>query len=372
MAVLVSGASIAGLSVAYWLDRFGFDVTVVERAPALRVSGSPIDIRGDALQVASAMGIAEKVHDQRVATSGRNAFTTWVDAHGGPIAVLPNEYAADSPDDIEIARDNLIAILHEAIGPGVEFVYNDSIDTVVDTGGEVEVALSSGRSDRYDHVVGADGIHSTVREAVFGPEHQFRRHLDTYTALVDLPLGSGTSGESITFSTPGKMFCINDYVHRTIGFMAVRTPEVDYDNRDLADQKLVLAALLDGEGGWRSDFLMRSIAETDRLYFDSVSQVHMPQWSQGRVVLIGDAAHAASLFSGRGTSLAMIGAHHLATELAATPSEHAEAFGRYEQLMRPRVVTAQEGVSEARDFLVPATESELRSRNERFAVDAAR
>ncbi|MBA4025651.1 MAG: monooxygenase [Gordonia sp.] len=371
MAVLVSGASIAGLSLAYWLDRFGFEVTVVERAPALRVSGSPIDIRGDALGVAAEMGIADAIHDQRVATSGRDAFTTWVDSLGRPIAVLPNEYATDSPDDIEIARDNLIAILHDAIGSGVEFVYDDSIETVVDTGRVVEVTLASGRSARYDHVVGADGIHSTVREAIFGPEHHYRKHLDTYTALVDLPLGSGTSGESVTFSAPGKMFCINDYGHRTIGFMAARTPEVEYDNRDLADQKRVLMGLLAGDVGWRSEFLLDSIAETDRLYFDSVSQVHMPGWSRGRVALIGDAAHAASLFSGRGTSLAMIGAHHLATELAATPSEHTEAFGRYEQQMRPRVATAQEGVSEARDFLVPATESDLHARNQRFAVHTA-
>lgn len=371
MAVLVSGASIAGLSIAYWLDRFGFDVTVVERAPALRVSGSPIDIRGDALAVAAQMGVLDDIRDQRVATSGRDAFTTWVDAGGAPIAVLPNEYATDSADDIEIARDNLIAILHGVIGTGVEFVYDDSIETVVDTGSGVEVRLSSGRADEFDVVVGADGIHSTVREAVFGPEHLFRRHLDTYTALVDLPLGSGTAGESVTYSTPGKMFCINDYGHRTIGFMAARTPEVDYDNRDVADQKRVLTDLLSGDSGWRSDFLIQAIADTDRLYFDSVSQVHMPRWSTGRVVLIGDAAHAASLFSGRGTSLAMIGAHHLATELAATPSDLAGAFGRYEQLLRPRVVTAQEGVSEARDFLVPATDSDLEARNRRFAVRAA-
>ena len=372
MAVLVSGASVAGLSVAFWLEKAGHDVTVVERAPALRVAGSPIDIRGDALAVADAMGILGDIQDSRVPTSGREAFTTWVDDQGHPIAVLPIEFATDSADDVEIARDNLIGILHGAIGPNVEFVYDDSIVDVTDTGAAVDVALASGRTGAFDFVIGADGIHSTVREAVFGPESMFRRHLDTYTAFVDVPLGSGTPGESVTYNTPGRMFCITDFGVRTIGFMAVRTPEVAYDNRDVHDQKRVLIELMQGEQGWQAPFLLQSVADSERLYFDSVSQVHMPRWSSGRVVLIGDAAHAASLFSGRGTSLAMIGAHTLVSEMTKAGAAHDIAFTRYEQLLRPRVATAQEGVHEARDFMVPATESELRARNQRFAIDAAR
>ncbi|GAA2892373.1 FAD-dependent monooxygenase [Streptosporangium fragile] len=373
MTVLVSGASIAGLSVAHQLAARGHEVTVVERAPALRRAGSPIDVRGEALRVAAEMGILRRVHEERVVNSGRTLFTTFVDATGSPVAALPNAEASDSDGDIEIARDRLVDILHEAIGDRAEFVYGDSVTSVRQSRDGVEVAFASGAGRRFDLVIGADGIHSTVRRAVFGPEHEFRRHLGVYFSIVDLPTGSGVYGESLTYNSPGKMAGISDFGTRTLGFLAFRSPEVAYDHHSLDEQKRLIQDAFAAENGWRVGELLDAVREASDLYFDSVSQVHMPSWSSDRVVLVGDAAHAAALFSGRGTSLAMLGASLLGEELGAAnrPADHAAAFTAYERRLRPHVERAQAGVPEARDLLVPSTAAELAARNSRFPLLAA-
>jgi len=372
MSVLISGASMAGLSLAYWLDALGEDVVVVERAPALRRAGSPIDVRGEALDVAARMGILDELRARRVISSDRTAFTTWVDRDGAPVAVLPAEAATDSADDVEIARDRLVDLLHEAIGARVEFRYGDHIDAASDEGSSVRVRFASGAEQRFDHLVGADGIHSGVRRATFGPESDYRHHLGVYFAIVDLPRGAGTPHESLTYNTPGRMYCITDYGDRTLGYLAFRAPELTYDHRSVEAQKAVILSELRGETGWQVPLLLDAVREAEDLYFDSVSQVRMTGWARGRIVLAGDAAHAAALFSGRGTSLAMLGAYFLAEELRRADGDHATAFTRYEQRLRPYVERAQAGVPETRDFMVPATAGDLAARNLRFAVEASR
>ncbi|BBH70005.1 oxidoreductase [Actinoplanes sp. OR16] len=371
MAILVAGASIAGLSVAQQLIARGHQVTVVERAPALRTAGSPIDVRGAALRVAEERGILGRIQQNRVVNSGRALFTTFVDARGVPVAALPNAEAADSEHDIEIARDRLVAILHDAIGDRAEFVFGDAVAGVAQDHTGVDVTFASGSERRFDLVVGADGIHSTVRRAVFGPEFQFRRHLDAYFAIVDLPLGCGVHGESITFNAPGRMAGISDFGNRTLGFLAFRSPERAYDYHSLDAQRQLIEEAFAGEQGWRCGFLMDAVRSAPDLYFDSVSQVHMPSWSSGRVVLAGDAAHAAALFSGRGTSLAMIGAAMLGEELGAATAGHPAAFAGYERRLRPYVHEAQAGVTYARDLLVPETTAAITDRNRRFPLLAA-
>ncbi|GAA0462028.1 oxidoreductase [Paractinoplanes deccanensis] len=371
MAVLVSGASIAGLSVAQQLIARGHQVTVVERAPALRTAGSPIDVRGAALRVAERMGILGDIQRNRVMNSGRALFTTFVDAAGAPVAALPNAEAADSEDDIEIARDRLVAILHEAIGDRAEFRFGDAVAGVEQDPGGVNVTFAGGGERRFDLVVGADGIHSTVRRAVFGPERLFRRHLDVYFAIVDLPLGCGVHGESITYNAPGRMVGVSDFGDRTLGFLAFRSPERPYDYHSLGEQRRLLEDAFAGERGWGCELVLGAVRSASDLYFDSVSQVRMPSWSSGRVVLAGDAAHAAALFSGRGTSLAMIGAALLGEALGAATGGYATAFADYERRLRPHVTRAQEGVTYARDLLVPATAAELAARNSRFPLLAA-
>ncbi|MFI6167047.1 FAD-dependent monooxygenase [Nocardia sp. NPDC051052] len=366
MSILISGASIAGLAAAQRFSARGAEVTVVERALELRRSGAPIDVRGAALDVAADMGIRDMLAAHETGAAQRSAFTHIVDENGEKVGALPTELPQDSPDDLEIFRSDLIDILHGAVGPEVTFIYGDSIQEVTDTGDAVEVGFASGRSGRYEVLVGADGIHSGTRRLVFGPEERFRRHLGVYYGILSLPAELGADGEAFLYSVPGRSVLIGDYAARAMGGFLFRSPEIAYDYHDVEQQRQLVFDEYSSARGWKIAEMLDALKQSEDFYFDSASQVHMDRWSSGRVVLLGDSAFAPSFFSGQGTPLAMIGADVLATEWATCDGNLDRAFGRYEQAMRPQVDRAQGGVPQARDRVVPATREAIEARNQQW------
>ncbi|QIS18930.1 FAD-dependent monooxygenase [Nocardia terpenica] len=366
MSILISGASIAGLAAAQRFRARGADVTVVERAPGLRRTGAPIDVRGAALDVAAAMGIRDALAAHETGAAQRSAFTHIVDENGEKIGALPTELPQDGPDDLEIFRSDLVDILHGAIGPDVTFVYGDSIQEVTDTGDAVEVGFASGCAGRYELLVGADGIHSNTRRLVFGPEQQYRRHLGVYYGILSLSAELGADGEAYLYSEPGRSILISDYAAGTMGGFLFLSPEIAYDYHDPAQQRQLVFDAYSATRGWKVDELLDALKQSEDFYLDSASQVHLPRWSHGRVVLLGDAAFAPSFFSGQGTSLAMIGADVLAAEWDTCAGDLGQAFARYEHAMRPRVHRAQDGVPEARDRVIPATKEAIDARNRQW------
>ena len=205
------------------------------------------------------------------------------------------------------------------------------LEDLIDTGRNVEVTFEHGSPSSFGIVVGADGIHSTTRRAAFGPESSYRRHFGVYYAILQLPAELGVTHQSRTYDVPGRMATISDFGDRTLGWLAFRSPEIDHDHRDLEQQVRLIPRNISDVRGWRVAEIMEVVAQASDFYFDSVSQIHMHHWSRGRVVLAGDAAHAASLFSGRGTSLAMMGADILTRGPAGCVGDMAGAFARYEE-----------------------------------------
>lgn len=372
MPILISGASVAGLTAAQRFSAQGVEVTVVERAPGLRRQGAPLDVRGDALAVATDMGIGEMLAAHETGAARRSAFAHFVDAHGRRVGALPNALPQESADDLELFRSDLIDILRGSLGPEVTIMFGDSIADVADTGDGVEVGFASGRAGRYDFLIGADGIHSNTRRLVFGPEERYRRHLDVYYCILTLPKDLGGDGEVCIYSEPGRSVLIAGYADQAAGGLLFLSSEIDYDYHDAEQQRQLVIETCGTMRGWKSSAVIEALKQTDQFYVDSASQVHMDHWWRGRVVLLGDSAFAPSFFSGRGTPLAMVGADVLATEWSASKEDLAQAFGRYEDIMRPRVQVAQQGVPQARDRIIPATWEAIENRKSAVATGELR
>ncbi|WP_329175938.1 FAD-dependent monooxygenase [Streptomyces decoyicus] len=342
--VLISGASIAGPALAYWLHRYGFAVTVVERAPAPRTGGYKVDIRGAAIEVAERMGILEDI--QRASTDMRTG--AYVNDDGKRIATLPADiFGARVGRDDEIMRGDLARILHERTRADVEYFFGDSITSitpVTDGAAGVDVTFEHAAPRHFDLVVGADGLHSTVRRLAFGPEEQFVRHLGAYISAFSMPNELGLDREELYHALPGRLICAYSSAGDPAakGLLVFRSPRLRYDHRDPRQQLALLDAAFEGVGveaaparGWgQVPRMLEAAREAGDLYFDGMQLIEMDRWSHGRVVLLGDAAHCPSPASGQGTGMALVGAYVLAGELAAAGRAPEEAFGRYETEMR--------------------------------------
>lgn len=326
--VLISGAGLAGPALALALHRHGMRATVVERAPALRDGGYKVDIRGAAVEVLKRLGLFETV---RAADTAMRTVT-YVRADGSPIAVLDADLLMGRRgDDREVMRTDLTRILYDATAADVEYVFGDSIATLDERADGVAVTFASGATRRFDLVVGADGLHSATRRLVMGDVPV--RHLGAYISIFDVPDDLGLDHEEVFFCAPGRMvFAYSP------GAAAATKAGLVFASPVLPrrpDPRAILRERFAGMG-WRVPAFLDALDGVPDLYFDSLSQVELPRWSAGRVVLLGDAAHCPAPSSGQGTSLALVGAYVLAGELAAAGG-HEEAFRRYETVMRPYV-----------------------------------
>ncbi|MDZ4269063.1 MAG: FAD-dependent monooxygenase, partial [Mycobacterium sp.] len=303
------------------------------------------------------------VREKRLRMSESSQF---VDGEGKPVARVPIPEISDSDDDIEILREDLVRILADALPAAVAVRFGDSIRTLTDGGGDVQAGFTSGRTGRYDVVIGADGQHSEVRRLVFGPEKDYLRHLGVYFALADLPGEAWSDHANSIHNVPDRMAGIFRYKSRTVAFFQFRSSPMEYDYRDLDAQKQILVDAFAGHRSWQIPQLLDAVRGDPEFYFDAASQIHLSSWHRGRVVLVGDAGYCPAFLSGRGTSLALTGAHFLAEELAGCGDDHAIAFDRYEARQRPYVTFAQESVHRGRDRLLPATWAAIAARNTRL------
>src|SRR3569833_1940705 len=363
MKFLVSGVGLVGLVAGMDLTATGHDVTVIERARHLRTNGSPIDVRGEARDVAESMGILGRRRADRVSTT---ALSEFIDGAGNVIAAVPMQEINDTEDDIEIAREALARILHAGLDAHTPVVFGESTRSLHDDGAGVDVVFASGWADRFDLVVGADGMHSVTRRLTFGPEEDFLEHLGFYVALTDLPSARGEAGGNPFLNWPGHMIGIARYKNEALGVLNFRHDWIDYDHHDLDVQRRILFDAFGDHREWRVPEILDAVARDPELYFDSVSQIHMDRWAKGRVVLVGDAAHCASNLSGRGASLAILGAWRLAQALRDHPGDLDGVYEQYKTLHRPSVDKAQAFTRPGGDLVMPATQEALELRNARL------
>ncbi|MFI6036012.1 FAD-dependent monooxygenase [Streptomyces sp. NPDC051315] len=352
--VLISGAGIAGLTLAYWLDHHGFRPTVIERAPHVRHGGYAVDFRGEALDVLDRMDLLEPVR----ALDAAMGDAAMVDAEGRQYAVLP---AAVFAGDLEVPKAKLTQLLYAAARERSEYLFGDSISAVEQDSCGVDVTFENGPPRRFDLLVGADGLHSRTRGLVFGPEERFVRSLGIHTAIFSLPNYLGLHRTGQLYVSPGKaanMFA-DDAGGRARAALHFAAEGLEYDRYDITEQQHIVAERFTGEG-WEVPRLLAEMRAAEDFWFDANAQVVMDTWTSGRVVLLGDAGYCAAPTSGRGTSQALIGAYVLAGELAQARGNHTAAFAAYENVMRPFVTEHQAvGREGAERFFMPAPTQEV-------------
>jgi 2-polyprenyl-6-methoxyphenol hydroxylase-like FAD-dependent oxidoreductase len=364
--VLISGASIAGPTLAYWLKRYGFTPTVVERSPALRRGGFPIDVRNAAVEIAKRMGIWSDLQ-QKITTLEKLSFMDARNRRISGINVLTLRKWLDLDRTwAEIMRGDLTETLYEATKHEVEYLFGDSVQEIAQHDDGVDVAFASGGTRRFDLVVGADGLHSIVRQLVFGDEAQFEwycgYHVAVFTTDNYLELDHANM---LIYGVPGKQVMLRssgDNKELVACFIFKQPAKLRYDRSDREQQKQLLADVF-ADQAWEIPLLLEKMRAASDLYFDPVSQIRMESWSNGRVVLLGDAAHCPALLTGQGSTLAMMGAYLLAGELQQADGNHRQAFQQYEQAFRPVISKEQKKIKTGSDFLVPATSLSMWTRN---------
>ncbi|MEV5716429.1 FAD-dependent monooxygenase [Amycolatopsis mediterranei] len=363
--VLVSGAGIAGPSAAHWLHRGGYQVTVVESAPGLRPGGQAVDFRGEQVKLLAAMGVLDEIRRYETAMGDQ----TVLGLDGRPALTVPG---AAWSGEVEVLRGDLARILYENTADDTEYVFGDRVTRLTETADGVEVTFSRGAPRRFDLVVGADGVHSGVRAAAFGPERDFRRDLGFGIAGYTAPNHLGLDHTSIMYNEPGRGLMVGshrlpDRLHVGLVFAA---DGVEFHRRTAVEQSRLIAQLF-ADTGWETPKLLEALPAADDLYVDSISQIHLDRWSKGRVVLLGDAAWCAGP-GGSGTGLAMMGAQVLAGELAAAGGDHVTAFAKYEQRLRKPATVGQKNGKGSGNFLAPRTAAKIRSRNRAYRMLSTR
>jgi 2-polyprenyl-6-methoxyphenol hydroxylase-like FAD-dependent oxidoreductase len=347
--VLISGASVAGPALAYWLNHFGFQPTIVERAPALRPGGYAIDFRGASLRVLERMGLLPEV--QRKQT--RIGAITMVDRNHRKVASMPDGFTSG---ELEVLRGDLAEIFYEATRDQTEYIFDDSVAAIEGGADGVAVEFQRGGRRRFDLVVGADGLHSKIRSVVFGDEAEFVQYLGCYVSIFTIPNYLNLDHAGLYYVTKGKrvgIFSGGDSSEAKASFFFATEP-LDYARRDSTQQKEILRERFQREG-WEAPRLLELMGAAPDFYFDSVSQVKMDRWSAGRCVLLGDAAYCSSPLSGMGTGMAVVGAYVLAGELAEADGDYRVAFKRYEALMREFVKKCQGLADGGANWFVPRT-----------------
>ena len=357
MRVLIQGASIAGPVLAYWLTQSGHDVTVVERAPGLRKTGGhAIDLFRPAMEISERMGVLPRIEAHATGTATLMAHRPW-SSRPARIDYLKIEKTL-SDRHVEIMRDDLSEIYYDAARDDVEYIFGDHIASI-SSDGDVTFSHAAGR--RFDVVIGADGLHSGVRQLVFGDvRHRF---LGGYLSVVSVPKSLAHNGEMTGYFEPDRVAMVYtaDHLDDARAVFTFRPKSaLDFDHRDVARQKNQLRAAFAGTST-EVDTWLDELGRTPTFYFDAITQLEMATWSRGRVTLVGDAGYCPGPAVGGSTSLAVYGAYVLACELTRAGGDHTEAFAAYERTMMPSVLGSRTLARTNAKTIVPGSRLGLRA-----------
>lgn len=367
--VLISGAGIAGPALAWWLERYGADVTIVERAPQFRTGGYVVDFWGAGFDVTERMGLVPEIRGKGYMVREVRV----VNGEGKRISGFPVEAFARIAHHryTSVPRGDLAETIFRSVEGRVEAIFGDTIERIEQDPSGVRVDFAHASSRRFDLVIGADGLHSNVRRLVFGADSRFESYLGFKVAAFTAG-GYRPRDELIYFmyTEVGQQvsrFSMRD--DRTMFLFTFADDDAEYPH-DVAGQKALLRERF-GRSGWECPRILEALDGASDLYFDRVSQIRIPaeEWTAGgRVALIGDAASCVSLLAGEGSGLAIVAAYILAGELHRANGDYGAAFARYRDLFRPFVVGKQKAALRFARSFAPPSKWALFLRNQVFRL----
>ncbi len=352
MRILISGGGLAGLTLAYWLHHYGFTPVIVEREQAIRHDGYGIDFFGTGYDVASRMGLINQLQPNVIPIQ----YVAYVDAADKVIAKLDISLME------KVMYGNYMALMHwtledvlyKAIENDVEIRFGRYLKDVHQNASAVTVTFDDDTTESFDLLIGADGIHSNTRQLVFGAESSFSRFMGYYVACYSLPDSYGIGHAWKNYTEPNRQvgaYCSNREGEVVTLFMFKAQDEgVISREKRLPRLKQVFNGM-----GWLTPQLLNDVVDPDTIFMDTVTQIHMPTWHQGRVALVGDSCGCMTLISGQGASMAMGGAYVLAQAIQEQ-GRYEEAFQHYETMMRPAIEQRQKGARDFAKAFVPGTE----------------
>jgi len=339
---LIAGASIAGPTLAYWLNRCGWRTTVVERAPGLRTGGQNVDLKGAGLQVVRGMGLEEQV---RAAHPGELGVE-FVGSRGQVLARFPagDPSGMSVTAEVEILRGDLAQLLVSATAGNTEYRFGDRVTAVRQEDDGVFASFERAHAQRFDLVVAADGIGSSTRRLILNDE-QVVRGLGVEATWATIPRTASDTDWWRWFNAPGGTISLRPDRYGTMRAIVTRSTRTRDEERNggsrrTPEQQRELLRKTFAGAGWEADRVLEALEDIVDLYTEGLGQVHAPRWSHGRLVLVGDAAYCPSPVTGMGTTLAIAGAYVLAGEISKHPILY-EGLAAYERLMRPWVEQVQ-------------------------------
>jgi len=365
--VLVSGAGFAGLSTAWWMNRLGYKVTVVEIGQDLKRGGTPVDIREGCVDIAKRMGLLDGI---RAHTLNKRTMEVR-NADDVTVASMSHAEEGNGGEGYEIERDLLLDMIFNSVKDDVAFMFGNSVAALDETDEDVAVSFKSGIRRSFDLVFGCDGIHSAVRRLCFGDEAQFSHYLGQYFSITIVDKLLIPEDTMQLFNVPGRAVMLNAYNGKTdIVLCFSSDKEISYDYRNEAQQREIVLEQFAGVK-WRTPEALVEMKNAKTFYFDKFCQIRMPSWTSGRMSLVGDAGYCASPAAGMGGSLAIVGATALADAFTRHGGNWEQAFQDYNRNLRPFVEEVQgNAIRFGLDTLFPKTEEAILQRNRQLQLDA--
>ncbi|MGW1199462.1 FAD-dependent monooxygenase [Streptomyces sp. NPDC002536] len=348
---LIVGSGISGLTTALALHRAGWDALIVERAPRRRTGGYFVRFNGPGYRAAERLGIVGQLPDRR--HPGGRVYE--VDHRGRLSRGLAFPKFMGGTPLLTLLRSDLEQVLYEQVRDRVEIRYGTSPVRITQDRNRVTAVFGDGSEESADLLVGADGIHSTVRSLVFGPEDLYRKDFGHVVAacVMDRPVPGLKDGDCMIATDAGRAAWITGYAdHPPVAFFVYRTPWPAAEVRKPPAE--ALRAAFAGFGGRIVPPMLAAMDGAESTAFDQVSQIHINRWSQGRVVLVGDSAWCLTLHSGQGSGMGIAGGELLARKLTEHPGDIAVALGAWEQELRPEIVKHQKTALYMQHYFMPA------------------